>query len=460
MAATLHFRLAPLKLASVMWPSRPQRSSDLPHSEAGLDHLRRLVLLRWWTIAGQIAAIAFGHWVVGVYLNFAPMFAVIAMLGAFNAASSLRLRQGAQVSPRELFAQLCVDLSALTVLLFFCGGASNPLASLFLLPIAFAAVILPAGLAWTTATLGLALYSMLVVFRVPITVADYVRANALSLFGIWFTFALLTLLIAWFLLQMTASIRQRDRELAQARERALRNERIVALGSLAAGAAHELGTPLNTMTVLVDELIQVSGVLPEHRDLLDTMKSELARCKTTLTSLAARAGEARAEGGRRLALDDWLQSVFDAWQKSPGAVPLELTLDGPRPAPAVVGETTIEQALRNLLDNAARASRKPAQCHCTWSEDTLELLLQDHGPGFPPEVLQAAGRNVLSTRHQGSGIGLYLAFSAIERHGGSIELVNPPRGGAEVRVHLPLDKLKAAPEEGLRNSDASKERDA
>lgn len=433
------------------------RFSDLPRSEVGLDHLRRLVILRWWTIAGQVAAIAFAHWAVGVYLDLAPMLLVIALLAIFNGVATLRLTQAAQVSPRELFAQLCVDLSALTVLLFFSGGAANPLASLFLLPIAFAAVILPAALAWTTAILGLALYSVLAVFRVPISVVDYVRANALALFGTWFTFAILTLLIAWFLLQMTASIRQRDRELGQAREQALRNERIVALGSLAAGAAHELGTPLNTLAVLVDELLQEPALRPEHRQSLAIMKDQVARCKTTLTSLAARAGEARAEGGRRLALDDWLRGLLAAWQKSPGAVPLELTLQGPQPAPVVVSETTLEQALRNLLDNAAQASRKPVRCYCTWSEDVLDLLVQDLGPGFPPEVLEAAGRNVLNTKHQGSGIGLYLAFSAIERHGGSLRLANRTEGGAQARVLLPLDKLKAAPQEGASKEEPSKD---
>lgn len=418
--------------------------SDRPYSAAGLDHLHRLVSLRWWTIVGQLGAIAFAHWVAGVHLHLAPMFLLIALLGTFNAVSALRLKQRASVSPRELLAQLCVDLTALTVLLFFSGGAANPLASIYLLPIALAGVILPAPLAWATALLGLVLYSLVSVFRIPLTVTDYVRANALQLFGTWVAFAIVALLIAWFLVQMTASIRQRDRELAQAREAALRDERIVALGSQAAGTAHELGTPLNTLAILVEDMATDDATPAGHRELLLTMKGELARCKSTLTTLAARAGEARAEGGRLLALDAWLEDFFAAWQSTPRAVPLELHLEGSRPATPVLAETTIEQALRNLLDNAAQASGQSVRCDCAWDESTLRVVIRDRGPGFPQEVLEAAGRNFLTTRHQGSGIGLYLAFSTVERHGGDIRLINLVEGGAEVRVRLPLQGLRAA----------------
>lgn len=412
-------------------------------SEAGLDHLRRLVALRWWTIGAQLAALAFAHWGVGAYLRLPPMLSAVAMLATFNIVTTLHLPRRSSVSSRELFAQLCVDVSALTVLLYFSGGASNPLASLFLLPIAFAAVILPPALAWVLALLGVTLYSLLTVYRVPLTVADYIRANALHLFGMWFTYVISALVIVWFLVRMTASIRRRDRELAQAREAALRNERIVALGSLAAGAAHELGTPLGTLAILVDEMLADPGTPDMQRESLLTMKDELSRCKSTITTLAARAGEARAEGGRALGLDDWLRSCIDDWAASPRAVPVALTLEGPLPAPRVVAEATIEQAWRNLLDNAAQTSRAPIVCACRWDADALHMSLRDQGPGFPPEVIAAAGRNFLATRHEGGGIGLFLAFSALERHGGSIELANPEEGGAEVRLYLPLDRLRA-----------------
>ncbi len=414
--------------------------------------MRRLVLLRWWTIAGQLAAIAFAHWVVGAYLRLAPMLAAVSMLAVFNTVTALHLRQRHSVSSRELFAQLCVDFSALTVLLYFSGGAGNPLASLYLLPIAFAAVILPPPLAWVLALIGVGLYSLLTVYRVPLTVADYLRANALHLFGMWFTYALSALVIVWFLVQMTASIRRRDRELAQAREQALRYERIVALGSLAAGAAHELGTPLGTLAILVEELLDDPATRESQRASLLTMQDELVRCKRSITSLAARAGEARAEGGRPLGLDQWLQECVDAWRRSPRAVAIDLLLEGPRPAPRVLTETTIEQAWRNLLDNAAKASSAPIACHCHWDGQELSMRIRDQGPGFPLDVIAAAGRSFLATGHAGTGIGLFLAFSAIERHGGSIELVNPPEGGAEVRLRLPLERLRAvtleAPEPG------------
>jgi two-component system sensor histidine kinase RegB len=139
-------------------------------------------------------------------------------------------------------------------LLYLSGGAANPLISLLLVPVTVAALSLSGTLTAAVAALSIALYTFLVWFYLPLSVADAERATRLHLAGMWLTFVVSVAMIAWFIARMTASVRERDRHLAAAREKALRDERVVALGALAAGAAHELGTPLATIAVVIGDL--------------------------------------------------------------------------------------------------------------------------------------------------------------------------------------------------------------
>jgi two-component system sensor histidine kinase RegB len=152
---------------------------------------------------------------------------------------------------------LCVDLVALAILLYLSGGAANPLISFLLVPVAVAALSMPGRLTAVVALLAIAIYSLAHVgVYLPLPVADAERGARLHLGGMWLTFVVSATMIAWFVARMTASIHERDSRLAAAREQALRDERVVALGALAAGAAHELGTPLATMAVVIGELEQ------------------------------------------------------------------------------------------------------------------------------------------------------------------------------------------------------------
>jgi two-component system sensor histidine kinase RegB len=186
----------------------------------------------------------------------------------------------------ELFGQLCVDLMALAVLLYLSGGAANPLISLLLIPVAVAALSLPGRLTAAVTVLAVAIYSLLTWFYLPLSVGDAERAARLHLAGMWLTFVVSAAMIAWFVARMTASIRERDRRLAAAREQALRDERVVALGALAAGAAHELGTPLATIAVLVGELEREPALDADARADLALVREQVALCKGIISGMA------------------------------------------------------------------------------------------------------------------------------------------------------------------------------
>jgi two-component system sensor histidine kinase RegB len=276
----------------------------------------------------------------------------------------------------------------------------------------------------TCSDVSVAAYSLLVFWNIPLPVPDAERATRLHLAGMWLIFVASAALIAGFVARMAAAIRSRDLQLAAAREEALRNERVIALGSLAAGAAHELGTPLATMAILAGELGRNADLSAETREDLALLREQVEHCKGIITSLAARAGQSLAEGGGAIALDRWLEQVVARWRQLRPHAEAKVSLHGTAPAPSIVGEATLEQALLNLFNNAADAGGGEVDIEAEWDKDRLRLEVRDRGPGFDEKVLLAAGRAFVTTRAEGTGIGLFLAHAAGSGWAARIVLAN------------------------------------
>src|SRR3989344_178185 len=223
-------------------------------------NLRRLVVLRCIVLAGQFLAV----WVAVTSLHMAlplrPLMAIIAGMALLNFLTWLRMQRPWTVGENELFIHLALDVAVLTALLYFSGGSTNPFVILYLLPLALTAAALPAGYAWAMVGVSLACYTWLMFYYIPLPHShdDF----GLHVLGMWLGFLLSAGLIAWFAVRMGETRRSRDRLLAQMREDELRNERIVALGRPAAGAAHELGTPLATMAAVTKEMEHEVGAAP------------------------------------------------------------------------------------------------------------------------------------------------------------------------------------------------------
>ena len=407
-------------------------------SEDALATLWRLVWLRWLLLAGLLVAVLVAPAALDVPLPTAPLLLVLALLAAFNVVVTLRLRGAEAQSPLALALQAAVDLVALGVMLFLSGGAANPLVSLLLLPVASAALVLPAAAAGGVAAGAIALYSLLAVRFVPLPIADVERATRLHLAGMWLTFVVSVLLIAWLIVRMTASIRARDAALAAAREQALRDERVVAMGALAAGAAHELGTPLATIAVIAGELEREDGLSAAGHEDIGVLRQQVAACKEIVTRLASRAGTDRAQRASAEAADRWLDGLLARWRATRPGAACFLRNDGTPAAPAIVVDETLDQGVVNLLNNAANAGGGTIEVMLDWRPQALAIEILDNGPGFAAEVLAHAGEAPLSSTTGGAGIGLLLTRAAISRLGGRLLLSNRPAGGGCARIELPL----------------------
>ncbi|MDX1251212.1 MAG: HAMP domain-containing histidine kinase [Gammaproteobacteria bacterium] len=415
-------------------------------SSSSSPNLRRLVAFRGVVIAGQLLAVLIAVYGLDIPLPLFPLLTIVAVFAVLNVLTVARLKVASVVTDGELFGHLLLDVAALSALLYLTGGSSNPFVSLFLLSLTMTAVALPVLYTWAMAAITAVCYSVLMVFYLPLPHSHGSDFN-LHVLGMWFNFVLSAGLVAWFVVRMGNTVRERDRALAEAREKALRDEQLVALGTLAAGAAHELGTPLATMAVLTKELARECASQPEATDKLRILRGQVDRCKGILTTMAASAGQVRAESGRGLALDVYLQDALDQWQAMRPGVVIAQQWTGSQPPPRIVAEQTLTQAILNILNNAADASPEQVEVQGEWDASELRLIICDRGAGLTPAIQAQAGKALFTTKEpgQGLGMGLFLAHAAIGRFGGSVQLSNREGGGACTRLVLPLTNLVIAP---------------
>lgn len=409
-------------------------------------NLHRLFWLRSIAIILQCLLFFLVYSFTEMELPWTELMAVVVILILINSLTWYRLHQNWPVTNLEFFLQLLVDVLALTVLLYFSGGSTNPMISFYLLPLIIAATILPWRYTWTIAAISIACYTILLYEYIPLP-HDHSDDHSthqmefnLHISGMWFTFVLSTILIAWFIVRMSHSIRQRDKELAEARELALCNEQIIALGTLAAGAAHELGTPLSTMAVIAGELQQELTENNEYQKNIDMLRNQITHCKRILTQLLANAGQARAEDANGQPIDLFLNQVLDKWKLVRPAVKFQYHCNGSQPVPYIINTQLLSQSILNLLNNAADASVNEVNIRSQWDQNSLDLEIHDDGEGLTQEVMQHAGEAFFTSKApgQGFGIGLFLANANIERFGGTVRLFNHPDGGACIHLTLPL----------------------
>ncbi|MBK9447382.1 MAG: HAMP domain-containing histidine kinase [Betaproteobacteria bacterium] len=446
----------------------------MPSSFIASSLLHRLVALRRLSVLAQGLVLLLAIAWLKMPLAIGPLIGITVSLALFNLITQWRLQQARPVSDDENLAQLLVDVAALGGLLYFSGGSANPFVSLFLVPITIAATALPARHAWFMAGATTLVYTFLMFWNLPLPPpqgqmaeldvlvarasgvapehAGHASGFALHILGMWLNFVVSAAIVALFLTRMAATLKAREKELASAREAALRNEQILTLGTLAAGAAHKLGTPLSTMAVVLREAELAHGDNAELRADMQLLRAQVEECKKILSQTLASAGQARDEASQQLPLDAYLERLLEEWRLIRPRASIRETLEGPRPAPQIATDRTLEQALLNLLDNAADASPDGLEFSARWDASSLVITILDHGPGIDQATAARIGEAFFSTKQitdetssGGLGIGFFLTNATLERFGGRVQLTPRESGGTCTRVTLPLSRLCSGP---------------
>jgi two-component system sensor histidine kinase RegB len=400
------------------------------------------MLLRWIAIGGQVAAIATSS-LLGVGLPLPAMACVIAALVLVGAWSWLRLRSARAASHAEVAAYLGFDLASFVLLLYLSGGADNPFSLLFVLHAVLMALLLPLRWSATGIVLVIAAFVMLGRFRLPLRMETGAPVPAdLMALGQWLSFALTTAITAWFVLRIVGTLRDHDRKLAEAAQRALRDEAVLRVGALAAGAAHELTAPLTTMAVAAGEILRNAGSTAVKRD-ADTLVSQIGICREKIADLLAAGGHAQSAGGGRERLDVFLESIVDRCRTMYPQARIASDWERISPAPEIFSERALAQALLALLCNAVDASPGDVEFSGRRDGGVTRLQIADRGAGLHAADMEKLGRSFFTTKRpgDGAGLGLVLARRTLERLGGSVRWTNRDGGGTLVDVDLPLDVL-------------------
>jgi len=418
---------------------------------ANKKNLLLLVTLRWLAVGGQIATVLVVQFWIGIPLPLTAMGCVVLFLVALNLVSYFRSRHpGAVITNSELFGELLLDVAALTVQLYLSGGATNPFVMLLLVQAVLGAVLLPPKQSWVLLAAATACFIVLTKTYQPIGLAGWFEPMLghgghydLHTYGTFVSFLLAAVLLVLFVTRVNGNLRDRDRHLSELRQQSAEEEHIVRMGLLASGAAHELGTPLGTLSVILNDWGRLPALRkdPEMLTELGEMNAALERCKDIVSHILLAAGEARGEHFERTTLAGFIEDVVAEWKETRSPPLVDYNADIPDDI-LIASDTVIRQILLNVFDNAFEASPKWIGIEASKEGDVLVVTVSDKGKGFAPEILANFGKPYQSTKDRaGSGLGLFLVVNVLRKLGGKATARNNRYGGASVELCLPIAAL-------------------
>jgi len=363
-----------------------------------------------------------------------------------------RLRNSDAVSNIELFGHLLVDVIFLVILLINTGGISNPLISYLLVLLAVCATLLPRGYVYSFAIGSMIIYTSFLLLDLTVEhdmgmgSASEERTFQLHLVGMWVIFVVSAILITVAITRMAQAIQIREINLAKARENELRNEQLVAIGTLAAGTAHALGTPLSTMAVLLTELDMMDAETLQKTPIkedISLLKQQVTRCKHSLNQLIRYYNKDSHEQAENMALGDFINDIRDYIVNIHPTATITFLSNCPNTL-LVASNLSLRHAVINIVENAIKAAKHEVSVISSIDEgkpNSLKISVKDDGPGIPKEVMEHVGEPFISMRKESMGLGIFLANAAVQRLNGSIEMFNLKEGGAltEIRLPLPFD---------------------
>ncbi|TDR41968.1 two-component system sensor histidine kinase RegB [Tahibacter aquaticus] len=411
---------------------------------AGL--LRTLATLRWVAVGGQSLVVLLAVHLLGLPLQSAPLWGGIAALALFNVWAWHRARRLAEATQGEALLHVLVDLANLAWMIAWSGGAMNPFASLFLLPLALVAVAMPWRAVLAVMLACAAGYAVSTVFGRPLPHMHGVFGDTLDLhlWGMAVNFVVSGAVVTGFLTRLAQTLREREQELARLREQFARREGIVALATHAAAVAHELNTPLGTLTLMVEDVLADAPAGSVQQADAQLMAQLLDECRDRVRQLAQPADDSLAQP--RL-LRGVLDQLVERWQLLRPAI--QLDRQEQLPADVVVNwDAGIGHLLQALLNNAADASQAAGsaqvELEMEWTDGLLRGCVRDFGRGVSAGENLLPGRLFQSSKPDGLGVGLVLSHATVERLGGRLAVGSAGTFGASVRFELPLASVAGA----------------
>jgi two-component system, sensor histidine kinase RegB len=416
-----------------------------PHRNVRLD---TLVRLRWLAIIGQTTAVLVVYYGLDFELPVYACLGVIGLAAWLNVVLRLRFHITQRLEPDRAAWLLAFDIAELAVLLFLTGGLQNPFAFLFLGPVLLSATALPPRFTLILGGFAVVCSTVLVFVHYPLPwdIDDPLQLPPIYMMGVWLCILLAIGFIGVYAWQITEESRQLSDALAATELVLAREQHLSQLDGLAAAAAHELGTPLSTISVIAKELERAIAANAPHGDDVRLLREQATRCRDILAKLTELSAGGGGEPFDRMRLTALIEEVVAPHRDF--GVSIEVSApDNLGSEPVGARNPAILYGLGNLLENAVDFANDRVSVDARWTEDAVEVTISDDGPGFAPEIMGRIGEPYVTSRRghphdtgdepAGLGLGFFIAKTLLERAGATLSLENRPAPdrGATVRLH-------------------------
>ncbi|MGB8602571.1 MAG: ActS/PrrB/RegB family redox-sensitive histidine kinase [Rhizomicrobium sp.] len=428
-------------------------------SASGRVRVHTLINLRWMAVGGQTVALLVIYFGFGYTLPLVRCLVCVACLAGLNIFLALRYQPNERLSARETTVYLAFDVLQLAVLLYLTGGITNPFAIMFIAPVVIGAATLDLSNALLLGALALTAGSLIAVAHEPLPwAADMpIALPPLYLAGLWASLILSLAFTSAYVWRIASEGTRMSAGLAASQLALAREQQLSSMGALAAAAAHELGTPLGTIAVVAHELEMALPAGSPEADDAALLREQAERCRKILMRLA-NPGEEMVGGNERLPVCALLNDLADAYRDL--GIDLTITPAAPNRSqsqPQVWRAPELLHGLGNIIENATDFATTKVTMEAAWNSRELRIVISDDGPGFSPEIFERIGEPYTTSRpgyhvlpentlappaaengkHEGMGLGFFIAKTLLEKTGGTVRAVNPAEGGARVSVVWP-----------------------
>jgi two-component system, sensor histidine kinase RegB len=405
---------------------------------SGPINLRTLILIRWIAIAGQASTILIVHYGLGFHLPLIQALSVVASSALLNLVLIVLRKWAARLGARNAALYLGYDVLQLAVLLYLTGGLQNPFSILILAPVTVAATILSRRAVIALSLLAVAAISVLALRHMPLPWRDESLVFPPELvLGIWIALVLATVFIGSYTWSIAQGARRLRDAMAATQLALAREQRVSAVGALAAAAAHELGSPLATIAVVAKELVhELPGGSPHAEDAA-LLLSQSERCRRILAELAHQPEEDGGSPYTRLLISALVETAAAPYRNQGIRLILATAGEPAEEEPLVRRSPEIMHGLHNLIQNAVQFAAREVSITTFWDAKAITVEIDDDGPGFPLHLLGRLGEPYLSTRASVTdhmGLGIFIAQSLLERSGAKLVFDNLAEGGAHVAI--------------------------
>lgn len=397
--------------------------------------LGNLIKIRWIAIFGQVLAIFFVSFVIKIQIPIFETLSIILLSIVVNFYSYYDERKNKTISNKKAFSYLLFDTLQLGFLLFLTGGIINPFSILILAPVITSASYLPALMTVILSTISIIIIILLNFYFIPLDLGSKFFLPEIYSLGLISALIITVIFIAIYAYLFASSSRQISNALSISKLQILNQKKMTEVGSLSAAAAHELGTPLNTIFLILNDLLKEKKLKEDKNIVKDIilLKSQAERCKEILQRFSKNPLKLKDKFLEKVKISDLIKINFDKFNKNK-----KLILDI-RPSdsePEIIYKDEIMYALGNIIQNSIFYSDSITKIELNYKKSIVNIIISDDGSGFSKDIIDKLGEPYVSKNNQGMGLGIFIAKNLIENMGGNLDFYNSKENNAVVEINF------------------------